>query len=159
VYRADVPKRALRLLQRLLCGVIRRLLGASDKLDDLYDGHEPSSFISQRWFAASVLLHLRAAHKPASGSGRDPPAAAEPGTRADALLQGCLLPAALLRGMRRGGGLPEKALERGGDRRRLIGRRSGALDLDPGARRLPLAVPACHIGNVLAVGGRSPAIS
>src|SRR5439155_25688222 len=43
VDRADVPKRALRLLQRLLRGVIRRLLGASDQLDDLYDGHGPSS--------------------------------------------------------------------------------------------------------------------
>src|SRR5882762_7472298 len=43
VDRADVPKRTLRLLQRLLCGVIRRFLGASDQLDDLYDGHGPSS--------------------------------------------------------------------------------------------------------------------
>src|SRR3954462_14953748 len=44
--RADVPKRALRLFQRLLCGVIRRLLGASNQLNDLYDGHEPSSCVS-----------------------------------------------------------------------------------------------------------------
>src|SRR3954447_8440588 len=63
VYRADVPERALRLFQRLLCGVIRRLLGASDQLNDLYDGHEPSSF-SARWFAASVLLHVRPRYKP-----------------------------------------------------------------------------------------------
>src|SRR3954453_22669992 len=72
VDRADVPKRALRLLQRLLCGVIRRLLGASNQLNDLYDGHEPSS-LSAMGFAASVLLHLRAAHPPGSGAGGDSP--------------------------------------------------------------------------------------
>src|SRR4051812_11378010 len=54
VDRADVPKRALRLFQRLLCGVIRRLLGASDQLNDLYDGHEPSSF-SARWGLRQVF--------------------------------------------------------------------------------------------------------
>src|SRR3954453_19304359 len=81
VDRADVAKRALCLFERLLRGVIRRLLGASNQLNDLYDGHEPSSFISERWFAASVLLHLRAIGKPESGSERDSPAAAESGSR------------------------------------------------------------------------------
>ena len=38
VDRSDVPKRGLGLLERLLCGVIRGLLGASNQLDDLYDG-------------------------------------------------------------------------------------------------------------------------
>src|SRR4029078_7912814 len=55
VDRADVAERALRLLQRLLRGVIRRLLGASDQLDDLYDGHGPSS-VERNGFALRVLF-------------------------------------------------------------------------------------------------------
>src|SRR5262249_56447323 len=46
VDRPDVAKRALGLLQRLLGGVIRRLLGASNHLDDLYDAHRISSLAS-----------------------------------------------------------------------------------------------------------------
>src|SRR4051794_36515609 len=148
VDRADVPKRALRLLQRLLCGVIRRLLGASDQLDDLYDGHGPSS--ERDGFAASVLLHLRPSYKPGSGAGRDPPAAAETGARADALLQGSLLPPAHLGGSRCGSGLPEEALEGGGDRRGIVGFGGGVLNLDARAGRTLLAVA----GHRRSLGGR-----
>src|SRR4051794_109267 len=149
VDRADVPKRALRLLQRLLCGVIRSLLGASNQLNDLYDGHEPSS--ERDGFAASVLLHLRPPYKPASRSGRDSPAAAESQSRADALLQGCLLPAAHLSGPRRRGGLPEETLEGGGDRGGLVGLGDSALDLNPGPGGALLSV-AGHERSLGAAG-------
>src|SRR6266550_2955330 len=42
VHGADVPQRALRLLERLLGGVIRGLLRAADQLDDLDYGHDSS---------------------------------------------------------------------------------------------------------------------
>src|SRR5512134_1275298 len=45
VDRADVAQRALRLLQRLLRGVVGRFLGASDEFDDL-DYRHGSSFWS-----------------------------------------------------------------------------------------------------------------
>src|SRR4051812_14202174 len=143
VDRADVPERALRLLQRLLCGVIRRLLGASDQLNDLYDGHEPSSF-QRDGFAASVLLHLRPSYKPGSGAGRDSPAIAEAGSRRDALPERRSLPAAHLGRSRCRRRLPEEALESRGDRRGLVGGGGGALNLDLRPRRALLAVAPGH---------------
>src|SRR4051794_20601214 len=63
VDRADVAKRALCLFERLLRGVIRRLLGASNQLNDLYDGHEPSSF-SPRWVCGKCSIALAGDRQP-----------------------------------------------------------------------------------------------
>src|SRR5204863_4742126 len=111
--------RALRLLERLLRGVIRRLLGASDQLDDLYDGHEASS-TSAMVFAVGVLFECATQGKSAICGSLNAPSAGELRASRDALPERGFLPAAPRRLLGCRSRLPEEALECRGDRSRLL---------------------------------------
>src|ERR687898_518052 len=140
VHRTDVAQRCLSLLQRLLGGVVGGRLRASDQLDDLDNGQR----LLLWWnFGAGVLSGIaarRQARLPRAALPRE--SEARPGL--DALADRRALPRAPLPGerRRRGSGLRQEALDRGGNRGRLLVRRRRRDQADSGPGRAALSVAA-----------------